>query len=311
MIFLYLLIIGVFAGFIGSIIGIGGGIIIVPVLTLALKIPIKYAIGTSIVSVLVTSLSATPRFFKKNIINMPLGFTLEIFTTIGAVAGSVAVSYLKSNVLFIIFGSFATIAGVSTFLRERFMGYTSTIKIPVAELTEQDISPERKNLKVEQETLIKRVEMEGETAEKKTIFDTEYFDESVGQKIKYKVKKVYYGSSFAVFAGLLSGMLGVGGGFIKVPIMNLVMNVPIKVAAATSNYMIGITAVVSSIVYFFNGYINPVLTIPLVTGIFFGALTGSFMVGKTKNKNIVVIVLLIYILIGTLMFLRAFDILNY
>lgn len=298
MIFLYLLIIGVFAGFIGSIIGIGGGIIIVPVLTLALKIPIKYAIGTSIISVLVTSLSATPRFFKKNIINMPLGFTLEIFTTIGAVAGSVAVSYLKSNVLFIIFGSFATIAGVSTFLRERFMGYTSTIKIPVAELTEQ-------------ETLIKRAEMEGETAEKKTMFDTEYFDESVGQKIKYKVKKVYYGSSFAVFAGLLSGMLGVGGGFIKVPIMNLVMNVPIKVAAATSNYMIGITAVVSSIVYFFNGYINPVLTIPLVTGIFFGALTGSFMVGKTKNKNIVVIVLLIYILIGTLMFLRAFDILNY
>jgi uncharacterized membrane protein YfcA len=153
--------------------------------------------------------------------------------------------------------------------------------------------------------------MEGETAEKKTIFNTEYFDESVGQKIKYKVKKVYYGSSFAVFAGLLSGMLGVGGGFIKVPIMNLVMDVPIKVAAATSNYMIGITAVVSSIVYFFNGYINPVLTIPLVTGIFFGALTGSFIVGKTRNKNIVVIVLLIYILIGILMFLRAFDILNY
>jgi uncharacterized membrane protein YfcA len=132
MIFLYLLIIGVFAGFIGSIIGIGGGIIIVPVLTLALKIPIKYAIGTSIISVLVTSLSATPRFFKKDIINMPLGFTLEIFTTIGAVVGSVAVFYLKSNVLFIIFGSFAAIAGVSTFLRERFMGYTRTIEIPVA-----------------------------------------------------------------------------------------------------------------------------------------------------------------------------------
>jgi uncharacterized membrane protein YfcA len=111
---------------------IGGGIIIVPVLILALKMPIKYAIGTSIISVLVTSLSATPRFFKKDIINMPLGFTLEIFTTIGAVVGSVAVFYLKSNVLFIIFGSFAAIAGVSTFLRERFMGYTRTIEIPVA-----------------------------------------------------------------------------------------------------------------------------------------------------------------------------------
>jgi len=146
---------------------------------------------------------------------------------------------------------------------------------------------------------------------KTSIFDSEYYDESSRRRIIYRTKRVALGSGISVFAGLLSGLLGVGGGIIKVPAMNIIMDVPIKVATATSSYMIGITAVVSSIIYFYNGYINLDITIPAVIGVLIGATAGSFAAGKLKSRYIVFIMLIIFTFIGVLMFLRGFNILNY
>ena len=276
---LYLFLMGIFAGLIGSVIGIGGVIIIVPFLAIALKIHIHLAIGTSIICVLATSLSASIRFFKKNIINPGLAMALEIPTTIGSITGSITVAFLKNNVLFIIFGCFTLISGVFTYIKNRW--------------------PSKFGPRLEQ------------VAPKQSIFDSEYYDQGSGKLVKYHVRKVVYGSAISTLAGFFSGLLGVGGGIIKVPAMHTIMDVPLKVATATSSYMIGITAVVSSVIYFFNGFINPVITIPAVAGVLIGGVSGSFAAGKIKTKYLVIIILAVFILIGILMFMRGFNILNY
>jgi uncharacterized protein len=332
----YLFFIGIFAGFIGSVIGIGGGIIIVPFLSLLLKIPIHLALGTSIIAVLATSLASSIRFFKKDIINIPLGLVIEIPTTAGSIIGSVSVAYLKSDALFIIFGCFALASGVLAFIKNRFLkdillpvhapcdkpaaaSGNSSGRLPFASPCDgtnnatygtasgSATDNTRKNIPG-----AAKIDAADHTqSAKPSIFDSEYYDESLKQRVRYRTKRVAAGSGISVFAGLLSGLLGVGGGIIKVPAMNIIMDVPIKVATATSSYMIGITAVVSSIIYFYNGYINMDITIPAVIGVLIGATTGSFAAGKLKNNHIVIIILIIFTLIGVLMFLRGFKILNY
>jgi uncharacterized membrane protein YfcA len=285
MLLLYLGITGIFAGLVGSIAGIGGGVLIVPILTLVFKIPIHLAIGTSMISVLVTSLSASIRYFKKNIINIPLGLTLEIPTTIGGIIGSITVVYLRHNILFLIFGCFLIAAGIFTFIKNKLFMERA--------LNTGSFSSGNKN------------------KDKGSVFDSSYYDQSCNKVIPYKIKKVIPGSALSVFAGTLSGLLGIGGGVVKVPIMHLIMNTPIKVATSTSIYMIGITAVVSSVIYFYNGFINPVITIPVVIGVLIGALSGSFTAMKIKTKYIAVIIMAVFILIGISMFLRGVNILEY
>src|SRR4030043_1034280 len=119
LIYFFLITVGLFAGLIGSTIGIGGGILIVPILSLAMKLPIHTAIGTNIVAVLATSVASSRRFIKKEITNIPLGMVLEIPTTFGAILGSLSVAYIKSNILFAIFGIFVFVAGFFTFLKNR------------------------------------------------------------------------------------------------------------------------------------------------------------------------------------------------
>jgi uncharacterized membrane protein YfcA len=316
---LYLFLIGLFAGLIGSVIGIGGGIIIVPFLSLLLKIPIHLAIGTSIVAVLATSLASSVRFFKRDIINIPLGLVMEIPTTAGSIIGSVSVAYLKSDALFIVFGCFAFASGVLAFIKDRFAkdkflpdNKPDNISGNMPDNTSDNTSCNAQN-NSSSYTLGNapvNVPATGQSV-KSSIFDSAYYDEPSRRRIYYKPKRVGAGSGISVFAGLLSGLLGVGGGIIKVPAMNIIMDVPIKVATATSSYMIGITAVVSSVIYFYNGYINMDITIPAVIGVLIGATAGSFAAGKLKSRYIVFIILIIFTLIGVLMFLRGFKILNY
>ena len=151
MLLLYLGLTGILAGFIGSVVGIGGGVLIVPVLTLLLKIPIHLAIGTSIVSVLVTSLAASIRYFRKDVINIPLGLTMEIPTTIGGIIGSLAVAFLKNNILFLIFGCFLIAAGIFTFIKNRLYRETAPGSDPLS--------------------------LEREHNRKDSIFDSSYYDE--------------------------------------------------------------------------------------------------------------------------------------
>jgi len=293
LIYFFLITVGLFAGLIGSIIGIGGGILIVPILSLAMKIPIHAAIGTSIVAVLATSVASSRRFIKKEITNIPLGMVLEIPTTFGAILGSLSVAYIKSNILFAIFGIFVFIAGLFTFLKNRSKKDSILPKNAGGSLNE---THDRN----------KSVEMAHSA-----IFDSRYYEETLKKQIDYHVVKLPAGLSLSFFAGIFSGLLGVGGGIIKVPALNVIMGVPLKAATATSNFMIGITAVVSSIIYFYNGYINPMITILVVFGVLIGSTFGSFIAGKLAVRNIAFIILAVFSVIGILMFLRAFNILNY
>ncbi|MBM3705349.1 MAG: sulfite exporter TauE/SafE family protein [Actinobacteria bacterium] len=302
--FLYLLFTGIFAGLIGSVIGIGGGIIIVPVLTLVLKIPIHLAIGTSIISVMVTSLAAVIRFFKKDIINIPLGLALEIPTTAGGVIGSLTVAYLKNSTLFIIFGCFALASGVLTFVKSRMVPQSGNESYETLNNNNNRVNPGSAPNYLKPDS-------RGSAGSASSMFDSQYYDEASRQNIRYRVKRTALGGSLSLFAGILSGLLGVGGGIVKVPVMNILMNIPVKVAAATSTYMIGITAVVSAVIYFFNGFISPLITVPVVAGVLAGATGGSYLAVKLKSRYISAIILSVFTLIGIFMFLRAFNIFAY
>ncbi|MCL4417074.1 MAG: sulfite exporter TauE/SafE family protein [Actinobacteria bacterium] len=294
LVYFFLIIVGLFAGLIGSTIGIGGGLLIVPILSLAMKIPIHAAIGTSIVAVLATSVASSRRFIKKGVTNIPLGMVLEIPTTFGAILGSLLVVYIKNNILFAIFGIFVFAAGLFTFLKNRFK------------------KPDPILSKVINGSFNKTSDT-SKTTEKanSAIFDSEYYEETLKKHIKYHVVKLPAGLGISFFAGFFSGLLGIGGGIIKVPALNVIMDVPLKAATATSSFMIGITAVVSSIIYFYNGYINPLITILIVFGVLAGSTFGSFIAGKLAARNIAFIILTVFSIIGMLMFLRAFNILNY
>ena len=231
---LYLFSIGLFAGLVGSVIGIGGGIIIVPFLSLLLKIPIHLAIGTSIVAVLATSLASSVRFFKKDIINIPLGLVMEIPTTAGSIIGSVSVAYLKSDALFIVFGCFAFVSGVLAFIKDRFAK---------DKLSTEDAPDDMEALKAANVSGRISVNSPGFTADtkpdsgslgnasgdtsdnilnnalsntsgntrsvKSSIFDSGYYDESLKRMVYYRTRRVAAGSGVSIFAGLLSGLLGV------------------------------------------------------------------------------------------------------
>ena len=309
LILLYLIIIGMLAGLVGSIIGIGGGVLIVPALTLILKVPIKYALGTSIICVMVTSLSASSRFLRKNLVNIPLGLTLEIPTTIGGIIGSFSVAFLNNKILFIIFASFIAAAGIFVYVKNRLPLLQK--KSPVSL---KNNSSSKNNNNSSSNNNNKNYNNNNNSSSNKiepSIFSSKYYDENLRNEINYKVGYTFYGGIVSFFAGIFSGLLGIGGGVLKVPAMNIIMGVPLKVATATSNYMIGITAVVSSIIYFFNGYINSTLTIPVLVGVVGGATFGSYLAVKLKNIYISIIILLIFILISTTMFLRAFGVLSY
>ncbi len=311
LILLYLIIIGILAGLVGSIIGIGGGVLIVPALTLILKVPIKYALGTSIICVMVTSLSTSSRFLRKNLVNIPLGLTLEIPTTIGGIIGSFSVAFLNNKILFIIFASFTAAAGIFVYVKNRLSLLQK--KFPV-NLKDNNSNNNNNNNNYNSSSNNYNNKNNNINANNKTglsMFSSKYYDENLRNEMNYKVGHTFYGGIVSFFAGIFSGLLGIGGGVLKVPAMNIIMGVPLKVATATSNYMIGITAVVSSIIYFFNGYINTGLTIPVLVGVVGGATIGSYLAVKLKNIYISIIILLIFILISITMFLRAFGILSY
>ncbi len=272
--FLYLLLVGLTAGFIGSLIGIGGGIIIVPMLTLLLGIPIHYAIGTSIIAVLATSISGSRRYIIKEITNIKLGLSLETFTAAGGIVGGITAAYLKSNILYGLFGAFMLITTAIIYKKNK---------------------TNRGKDKIYQ-------------AKNPSLYSSYYINGSNNKKVDYDVRNVPLGFGATFFAGITSGLLGIGGGAIKVPTLNLLMDVPLKATTATSNYMIGITAAASSIIYFANGFIDPFISSAVVVGVLAGGTLGSFAAGKAKTITIAKIMIGIFIIIGINMLLKAFGI---
>lgn len=243
---LLIFVVSVLVGGLGSMLGIGGGVLLIPLLTGLFGIPIKTAIGASIVSVIATSSAAGAVYVGRGLAHTRLAMVLEIATTLGALAGGITAILLNANLLAGIFGA-ALIYVVYSMSR-----------------------------------LPKEDQAFGPTG----LLDTNFIDPFSGQVVVYEVHSLSTGMVASFLAGNISGLLGIGGGIIKVPIMSLVMGVPLRAAIGTSNFMIGITAATSAIIYYQHGYLDPSIAIPTALGVLAGAQMGTRLGGKVRSHRL-------------------------
>ncbi|MGE5577464.1 MAG: sulfite exporter TauE/SafE family protein [Syntrophothermus sp.] len=247
------------SGVLGSMLGLGGGVFLVPLLTLGLHLPIHFAIGTSIVAVVATSSAAAGVYTLSGLTNLRLGMILEIATTIGAITGGLTAALVSRQTLNILFALVLLYTAGSMLVNRKRPESFSEAAVAWTPGEEQEC------LKL----------------------SAAFYDEAARREVRYQVRHLPLGAFVSFLAGNLSGLLGIGGGIIKVPTMNLVMGIPIKAAAATSNFMVGVTAATSAFVYYSRGYINPFYAAPAAIGIFLGAQAGSRLAKKTRSKILV------------------------
>ncbi|MFP4482880.1 MAG: sulfite exporter TauE/SafE family protein, partial [Thermovirgaceae bacterium] len=255
------------------ILGLGGGIFLVPLLTLLLDLPMKTAVATSLVAVVATSLSASSSYIRKGLTNIRLGLFLETATTAGAVAGGLVAAFVNEDVLAIVFSLVAFYTAASMLRGDRG-GNT------------------------EPETC------GNETADPLDLA-ARFTDESTGSLVSYQPQKLFAGSLAGIAAGAISGLLGIGGGPVKVPVMKIVMGLPLKAAVATSNFMVGITATAGAFVYLFHGYIREELAALTVFGIFVGARAGVALTCRIHSRNLNMLFVAVLAVIAVRMLLRG------
>ncbi|MBE6528315.1 MAG: sulfite exporter TauE/SafE family protein [Thermoplasmata archaeon] len=242
-----LIALGAGAGIMGALFGLGGGVIFVPVLMLVFGLAPADAAAVSLVGIVAGSVGASSVFIEKGLANVRLGLLLEVTTTIGAIAGAIIAGYMEDWILSLIFCAVMIYSAVRMIL-----------------------SPEKV--------------VEPKDGEGRMCFT--YKDEANDDDISYEVQNTGAGGAACVFAGMMSSMTGVGGGAIKVPVMNLIMHVPMKAASSTSSYMIGITAFSGAITYFFSGHLDLAFAGAVAIGAFIGALAGSYLARRLNTKHL-------------------------
>jgi len=259
------------AGFLGSLTGLGGGVVIVPLLTLAFGVDIRYAIGASLVSVIATSSGSAAAYVKEGFSNIRIGMFLEIATTIGAIFGAFIAAKTPTAAIAIIFGIVLLYsAAVST--RKR-----------------GDTDPGRKP-----DPLATKLRLNGS-----------YPSDNGIQH--YQVRRVPLGFGIMFGAGALSGLLGIGSGAVKVLAMDEAMQIPFKVSTTTSNFMIGVTAAASAGVYLSRGYIDPGLAMPVTLGVLAGSLLGARLLVHTKTHVIRILFAIVIAFLGIEMIYNGFT----
>lgn len=253
------------SGTLGAMLGLGGGVINVPLLIFLLGVPIHTASGASIIAVVATSSAAAVSYIRDDMANMRLGMFLELATTVGAVTGAFLVSFASEATLKIVFGLSLLYAAGTMFLQSRRM--------------------ERSWAQKPNDAIAEKLKLGGS-----------YHDTARDETITYGVNNTPATFTISYIAGVLSGLLGIGGGGIKVPAMNAIGGIPMKVAVATSNFMIGVTAAASALVYLRNGYCDAFVTAPVVLGTLVGAFIGARLIRRVRGtdlKRVFVWVLLI------------------
>ncbi|NAW51842.1 TSUP family transporter [Elizabethkingia argentiflava] len=226
------------AGLLGSLTGLGGGVIIIPLLTLGFHVDIRYAIGAALLASIATSSGAASAYVKEGITNIRLGIFLEIATTIGAIIGAFIAIYMPTNAIAIIFGVVLIFSAGMTVRKRK-----------------------------------EKVLSQGSKLSERLKLNSSYPVD--GQKVNYQLTHVAGGFSLMTLAGVLSGLLGIGSGSLKVLAMDSIMKIPFKVSTTTSNFMIGVTAVASAVVYLQRGYMEPGMAFSVVLGVLAGARTGA------------------------------------
>lgn len=269
-----LLLSSVFAGLIGSLVGLGGGVVVVPVLTLLLGVDVHFAIGASIVAIIGTSSGAASTYVKDQFTNLRVGMFLELATTTGAITGAALAVYANSALLETIFGVVLLASLIPTVLR---IGEEIPKNPSLAGLS-------------------KRLGLTGS------------YQEPDGTMVSYNATRPKTGLLGMAVAGILSGLLGIGGGAFKVLSMDLAMKLPMKVSTTTSNFMIGVTAAASAGIYFARGDVNPLIIAPVALGILVGAVLGAKLLVRARNPTIRLVFALVLAIAALEMILAAYGI---
>jgi uncharacterized protein len=253
--------ISIVAGFVGSLLGIGGGMIVVPVLTLCFEVDIRYAIAASLISIIATSSGAAASYLRDHFTNVRVAILLELGTVSGAITGFLISSYIQPSALYLVFGFFLVFSAVMM-IRRRDEAISTTDH------------PWSQRLRL-----------------------ASSYPNDDGERIYYNVEQVPSGLFLMYFAGILSALLGIGSGILKVLAMDSMMKFPIKVSSATSNFMIGVTAAASASAYLLRGDIRPEIAAPLTLGILLGSWSGAKMMIKLKSSLLrkLFVVLLIFV----------------
>lgn len=257
------------AGVLGALTGLGGGIVIIPALVLLFKVNIHYAMGASLISVIATSSGTSAAYLKEGYTNIRIGIFLESGAVIGALVGAYLVSFFPTSILAIILGVVLI-----------FSAYFSLKK---------------KESKVKEKTTHPwaiALQLNGS------------YPTQQGMK-PYQVQNVPLGLSLLTLAGLISGLLGIGAGALKVLAMDLSMGLPYKVSTTTSNFIIGITATVSSGIYLARGYVDPLITFPVLIGVVIGAYCGAKLLTKVATKTLRLIFVCVIFLIAIQMIYKG------
>lgn len=278
---LWIAVLGSLAGSLGAVTGIGGGVIIVPALVVVFRFDFPTAVAASLAAVVATSSAAGSVYISEGLTNMRLAMTLEVATTLGGISGGFLGVLLPERILSAMFGG--AMLATALLLSRGGTGDAGAIS------QEQDDASE---------------EIPVGTGP----LDARYRDPDSGRKVVYRVRRVPFGLGVSYGAGMISGLLGVGGGFIKVPAMYLVMGVPIKVAAATSNFMLGVTAVSSLLVYFGRGKVHPAVITPLVLGTVLGAIVGTRLQARVPARLVRIALSGILVFVAVEMGLRALGV---
>lgn len=262
---------GVVVGFLGAMLGIGGGVLIVPFLVTQ-GIPIEGAITASLVSVIATSCAASASYLAGGLANLRLGMTLGVTTAVGGVVGGVIGVSVGRELLTLLFA--AALLAVAAIL----WGRRPVDAGPV---------PESADL--------------GELGGR-------FYDPRVGREVRYRVHRLRRGLGLGLLAGVASGLLGIGGGVVNVPSMVLIMGVPTKVAAATSAFMLGFTAVASVLIYYLAGFLNVEVTAAIALGVLIGSSISARAVPQLRGRLINRILALVLATIALVMVLRSIGI---
>ena len=265
-----------FAGFVGALVGLGGGVFIVPLLTLAFGIRIQAAIGASIVSVIATSSGAAAAYVKDRMTNLRIGMFLEIATTIGAVSGALLATVVTGTVLFIVFGVVLILSVIP-------------LLVHLGEELPKDVHDDRFS--------------------KALRLASSYPDQRANRTVAYEVTGIPPALGMMYIAGAISGLLGIGSGTFKVLAMDVAMRLPMKVSTTTSNFMIGVTAAASAGIYFQRGDIHPLTAAPVALGVLCGALVGAAILPRLSNTLVRKIFIPVIVLIAGEMLLRGFGLL--
>jgi uncharacterized membrane protein YfcA len=252
----------VLAGFLGALTGLGGGVVIVPLLTLALGVDIRYAVGASLVSVIATSSGAAAAYVREGFTNLRVGMLLEIATTLGALAGAALAGILAPSVIAVVFGA--------------VLLHSAWVARRQADPHPGDAAPD---------PLATRLRLNG-------VYPT-----PTGIQ-PYHVRAVPAGAALMAVAGVLSGLLGIGSGAVKVLAMDRAMRLPFKVSTTTSNFMIGVTAAAGAGVYLWRGYIDPGLAMPVMLGVLTGSLLGARVLTKAPPHHLRLIFAIVIAALG-------------